>query len=201
MELTDQELLDLAIQGDGDSFAVLVGRYEIPLRGYFRRRDVADSEAGDLLQETFLRVYRYAASYDPAKRLGSWIFTIASNLFKDSLKARGRLRSRETTSDPAAMADWAVAGRAGPEATALQRERAGEIMGALRELSDQHRAVFMLKHYYGLRYEEIGKILGCSVGTVKSRMHYACRRLQGTLREAGTTPTVRVASADGAGAS
>lgn len=184
MELTDQELLDLAVAGDGSAFAVLVGRYEIPLRGYFRRRRVEDEDAGDLLQETFTRVFRYAASYDPAKRLGTWIFSIASNLFKDRISALHRRAAHETVVDPVAF-DAAEARTAAPEAEALRAEARREILQALSGLSDNHRAVFMLKHYYGLRYEEIGQILGCSVGTVKSRMHYACQRLQANLKEAG----------------
>jgi RNA polymerase sigma-70 factor (ECF subfamily) len=196
LELTDQELLDLALEGDGGAFATLVGRYEIPLRGYFRRRRVEDADAGDLLQETFTRVYRYAASYDPAKRLGSWIFTIASNLFKDRFSKLARRSEFEATVDPASLEGEQAGSLGAPEATALQREAQGEIVDSLRELSDQHRAVFMLKHYYGLKYEEIGKILGCSVGTVKSRMHYACQKLQGSLSSKGLRPSV---AGDGAG--
>ena len=196
MELTDQELLDLALEGDGGAFATLVGRYEIPLRGYFRRRRVEDSDAGDLMQETFTRVYRYAASYDPAKRLGSWIFAIASNLFKDRFAKLSRRSEFEATVDPASLEGQRAGALGAPEATALQREARGEIVESLRELSDQHRAVFMLKHYYGLKYEEIGKILGCSVGTVKSRMHYACQKLQGSLTGKGLRPSV---AGDGSG--
>ncbi len=188
MEVSDQELLDLALQGDGSAFAVLVGRYEIPLRGYFRRRRVEDEDAGDLLQEVFLRVFRYAASYDPAKRLGSWIFSIASNLFKDRVASERRRNEHEAASDPGDLAVALRCERPGPEAMALRSEVRGDILVALSRLSDQHRAVFMLKHYYGLRYEEIARILGCSVGTVKSRMHYACLKLQERLSREGHGP-------------
>jgi len=174
------------MEGDGSAFAVLVGRYEIPLRGYFRRRRVQEDEAGDLSQETFLRVFRYAASYDPAKRLGTWIFSIASNLFKNRLAARSRRAEVEAVVDPVSLEDSpSVARAAAPEAEALRTEARREILQALSGLSEQHRAVFMLKHYYGLRYDEIGRILACSVGTVKSRMHYACQKLQAKLRESG----------------
>lgn len=185
MELTDQELLDLAMEGDGGAFAVLVGRYEIPLRTYFRRRRVEDQDSLDLLQETFTRVYRYAATYDPAKRLGTWIFTIASNLFKDRFQRLSRRSAVETAVDPTTLEGVQQQSLLAPEAAALQAEKRDEIMQAVRQLSDEHRAVFMLKHYYGLRYQEIGRLLGCSVGTVKSRMFYACRKLQGSLRSVG----------------
>jgi RNA polymerase sigma-70 factor (ECF subfamily) len=185
VELTDQELLNLAMDGDGGAFALLVGRYEIPLRSYFRRRRVADQDSLDLLQETFTRVFRYAASYDPAKRLGSWIFTIASNLFKDRFQRLSRRSALETAVDPSTLEGVCQQRMLAPEAAALQAEMREEIMTAVGELSDEHRAVFMLKHYYGLRYQEIGRLLGCSVGTVKSRMHYACRKLQGSLSGVG----------------
>lgn len=188
MELTDQELLDLALDGDGGAFALLMGRYELPLRGYFRKRHLDPEDTGDLLQETFMRVYRYAASYDPAKRLGAWVFTIASNLFKDRTQDSFRRARVESSVDPVTLEGQACSRVAAPEAEALRAESGREIMAALRTLGDEHRAVFMLKHYYGLKYEEIGRILGCSVGTVKSRMHYACLKLQGRLREAGYAP-------------
>lgn len=185
MELTDQELLDLALDGDGGAFAVLVGRYEIPLRGYFRRRRLDQEDAGDLVQETFTRVYRYASSFDPAKKLGTWIFTIASNLFKDRMAALHRRSQVETSATPEVLDAVGVSAAPCPEAEALRTEAREEILHALRDLSDQHRAVFMLKHYYGLRYEDIARLLGCSVGTVKSRMFYACRNLQGRLQSDG----------------
>ncbi len=185
MELTDQELLDLATDGDGTAFATLVGRYEIPLRGYFRRKRVDEVDAGDLLQETFSRVYRYAASYDPAKRLGSWIFTIASNLFKDRVSKNHRMAAHERSVDPSTLTGSATGVYGAPEASAIQNEAQREIVEALRGLSSPHRAVFMLKHYYGLRYQDIAKIMGCSVGTVKSRMHHACLKMQAPLRSQG----------------
>lgn len=186
MELTDQQLLDLALTGDEDAFSVLVGRYEIPLKGFFRRRNVEEEDAGDLLQETFLRVFRYAASYDPAKRLGTWIFSIASNLFKDRFAALRRRGEVEASVDPGQLAERveSAAGEA-PEAVAIRSELRREILEAISGLSDPHRSVFMLKHYYGLRYEEIARILGCSVGTVKSRMHYACLKLKDRLGAQG----------------
>lgn len=188
MELTDQELLDLAIEGDGSAFEVLFRRYEPPLRGFFRTRRVRDEDAGDLLQETFARVYRYAASYDPAKRLGSWIFTIASNLFKDARRKGNRRDSLVSVLEPEVLAET-QAGEVSPETEVLRRETEGEFADALGQLSESHRAVFMLKHYYGLRYHEIGRLLGISVGTVKSRMHYSVKALRHGMQKQQAGPT------------
>ncbi len=178
-QMREEELIALAAEGDEEAFEEVVNAYYAPLFAFFYRTVMEREQAENLVQETFLRIHRYSGSYDPSRRARSWIFGIASNLLKDwKVRRPGRLES------PTAVLENPQ-GNAGPspEDEALRMDTRRSVARALMGLSEKHRMVFVLKHFHGLRYDEIAAAMDTTVGTVKSRMHYACRELRSKLQE------------------
>ena len=168
---------------DLTSFDEVVSHYAAPLTRFFRRRMSDVQSVENLIQETFLRVFRYARSYRAGGRLSSWIFAIAANLHRDFV--RGESRGVVTVAaDPEA---GALGSRTvgDPESTVLDREFDRTLLGVLESMPSHHRDVFILKHHYALSYAEVGTVLGISEGTVKSRMHKATRVVAEKLARRG----------------
>jgi RNA polymerase sigma-70 factor (ECF subfamily) len=170
----DDVTLVRAVRGDEPARRLLVERYERPVfallgRMLSRRRDVVE----DLAQETFLRVFRALPSFDRAgpARLGTWILTIATRVAFDELK-RKRLE-RVPLDDEISTKDDPIERRA--IGRAIER--------AVAALSPDHRAVFLLREYHGLGYEELARALEIDIGTVKSRLARARAALQAALDE------------------
>jgi RNA polymerase sigma-70 factor (ECF subfamily) len=144
-------------------------------------------EAEDLFQETWLRVAQYFPKVLDMKKIKSWLFTITSNLHKDALR-RKRTR-RRFMFQKKWIADHDVTGcEAIPEHANLDEavgsdslEMAHAISQAVSRLPDQHRLVFMLKEVAGFKQSEISEILGMPVGTVKSVMFRAVKKLRRDL--------------------
>ena len=156
--------------------------------GFFRRLGAAPEEAEDLVQEVFLRLYHRASSYQPQERFGAYAFRTARNAWID-LQRRRASRPGHLSLD-AASPDPGPAGRNGafherlatddptPAEGAARREDAGRLRAALACLPEHHRLVFELGVLQELSYAEIGAILDIPVGTVKSRMFHAVRKLR-----------------------
>lgn len=174
----DLELVAAVQRGDEAALEQLVRRYHAPLC-QFAERLLGDREAaGDVVQETFIRMIRALPRYRPQARFSTWLYTIATNLARDSARSRTvraeRLRpiedvdhDAEVAEPPAAVADLA-----------LQRVQLSDIKRALGNLSSEHREVIVMHYYQGLSYKEIATATGCTVGTVGSRLHYAIRHLR-----------------------
>lgn len=179
MELRDEEALAGFVHGDLSQFEGLVRRYERPLLGFIYRYLGDRARSEELAQEAFLRVFRHAARFDPSLSFRAWLYTIALNLCRHEAKRRGsetEWRRRQAVGEPAATDDSPVA--------LAQREEAMEaVRGAVAVLPDEQRAVLVMRVYQGLSYEEIASVIGCPVGTAKSRMFYALERVRVQLGE------------------
>ena len=186
----DEELMVRVAAGDRGAFAELFARHKpqvVDLAHYFvRSREAAE----DIAQETFLRLLRAADTYRPAARFTTWLYTIARNLCYDELRQHRRQVSIEsllgrppTAEDEIPGSDGSVRARTspGPDAMAQQRELTRLANDAILDLSTEHRQIIGLRLDEGLAYAEIAERLGCSVGTVKSRLHYALQRLREEL--------------------
>jgi len=133
-------------------------------------------EAEDLFQETWLRVARYLPKVLDMKKAKAWLFTITANLHKDALrKKRTRRRflfQKKWTADQ---------DMTGCEGLPEHAEIGHAISQAVSHLPDQHRLVFMLKEVAGFKQSEISEILGIPIGTVKSVMYRAVKKLRHDL--------------------
>ncbi|MGV0642595.1 sigma-70 family RNA polymerase sigma factor [Mycolicibacterium sp. XJ879] len=157
-----------------DEHAAAIWRYALRLTG-----DTARAE--DVVQETLLRAWRHPeVAADRERSPRGWLFTVARNLVIDERRS-ARFRSETGTPDMEKTAD-----RAGPDEveTALDRMLLGE---AIRELSEEHRAVIRRAYYQGWTTAQIAADLQIAEGTVKSRLHYGVRALRLKLQEMGVT--------------
>ncbi len=190
-ETSDLELFRRIPDGDEEAFAQIVDRYKDHLYS-FLRRIVSDSvEAEDLLQQTFLRVYKKSLDHCRIQSFSSWIFTVAANLARDELRRRARV-DRKTYHLDEWEVDTTPDRRGTPVDTTAQSELRERIDGAIASLDEIYRMVFVLRDIEGLSYEEIAKILRIRVGTVKSRLNRARLKLQEIL-----APYVKEASGYG----
>jgi RNA polymerase sigma-70 factor (ECF subfamily) len=171
MEQTDAELIQATIDGDAGAFSVLVGRYSRDVYGFvfFMAKNVSDAE--DITQETFVKVWKNLKKFKPEQRFKSWLMTIARNTTIDYIRKRrhavfsdfddeeGSNAIVETLADDERLADE----------IASIAESAEQTTEAVSKLSDIYRSVLALRYESGLSFEEISKILKKPVNTVKSQ--------------------------------
>jgi len=173
---TDQELLQGTVRRDEGDFAALYDRYNAPLYNYLlrlvRQREVAE----ELLQEAFLAIWQGAGGFDGRASVKTWLYRIAHHKAVDWLRRRQPQSLDEMEHMPGE-------GSAGEDA--LDGWAAGRMAAALAQLSPDQRAVLELAFVQGFSYREVACIVGCPVGTVKSRVSHARRILKGTLERMG----------------
>lgn len=176
-------LMEAVARGDGDAFRALVDRYQRRVYklalSYLRRHE----DALDVVQETFVRVYRARTHLRPNVDPAGWVMRIAANLCIDQHRRRRRL-AEEPLPEPESAREPAAAG-SDPLGLAMEAERERALTRALDALAPRQRMVFVLRHYQQLSLEDIAGALGCSVGTVKSSLHRAVTKLRERLSEAG----------------
>lgn len=168
--------------GDARAFEDFVRCWTPDLRSFFRRLGALPAEADDLVQETFLKLYRHAATYEAQGRFVPFAFRVARNAWIDRQRRRAvRPVAVETElADEDRLASLASPDH-GPLREASGREELDRLRLALLELSESHRLVFELGVLQERPYSEIAGILDIPVGTVKSRMFHAVRRLRAVL--------------------
>jgi RNA polymerase sigma-70 factor (ECF subfamily) len=177
-ELTDSALAQRFLDGEQRAFGELVSRYDQRLLN-FVYRTVGDRErAQDLVQETFVRVYRHLHRFDQSRKFSTWIYTIAGNLAKNELRNRSRnplvlfqtiRKNWEADHRPLEWEDE----RSMPDDLFRKRHLREKVEEAVQELPEHHRIVFVLREIEGRSYEEIAEITGTNLGTVKSRLNRA----------------------------
>ena len=169
MDPTDEELARKVAAGDEPSLAVLVRRWEAPLRRYVLRRCWScRDDVDDLLQEVFLQVYRHIHAFDPNLKFSSWIWRIAHN----AMVSRVRVHAR---TDPHVPLDEALLIPNGmrTDAPCEAADLAREIASILERMSPALRDVFVLRFHEEKSYEEIGDILHLNANTVATRVRRA----------------------------
>ena len=171
---TDHDLVYAARDGEVTAFDALFYRYR---DGIFRlglaiTRD--PSAAEEIVVDTFARAHRSLARLEPDSSLRPWLYRVAVNLSYNRRPRKGVVLS---SLDEAA--DEALANEDGsPSHVAEQAELRKFVLGAVEELGPKHRLVVVLHYLNGLNLTEIAEVMDCPVGTVKSRLHYALRRLR-----------------------
>lgn len=173
-DLTDVELMELAAQGREDAFACLVEKYKDVLLNFFLRRGVSYQDGQDLAQRTFLRLWKYRAKYEPQAKFTTFLFLLAGQESVDFFRAESRRSglTEELTREAEVRAN---------ERTSAAPAEGEDVRRAVSQLSPALRDVVELGVFQGLPYDEVGGILGIPVGTVKSRMFNALRKLKEIL--------------------
>ncbi len=170
--------------GDPSLFEAFVLKETSTFLGFYRRLGVEPSEAEDLVQEVFMKLFRYADSYQPSGRFEAYAFRIARNAWIDrSRRAALRpRRSQEVMQDGELVPSLQVAAPAeSPSVLVERKEEATRVEAALQHLSEAQRSVFELGVIQELPYQDISAVLMIPEGTVKSRMFHAVRKLRQLL--------------------
>lgn len=175
----ERVLVQQALAGDQGAFRSLVEGYQGPVYNLAYRMLGTPMEAEEAAQETFLRVYRHLHTYDPQRKLSSWILAIASHYCVDRLRRR-RITWLPLEDEPAPRTETR---EESPEQRCLQREREREIQGLLQALPEGYRLVLVLRYWHDLSYEEMARMLGTTESAVKSRLHRARAMLAARITE------------------
>jgi RNA polymerase sigma-70 factor, ECF subfamily len=183
--VSDEELLARSLDGDLSSFEAIVNRYKDRLYNFVLRFVKDQLTAEDIVQDTFLRAYRKRESFQAVAKFSTWIYTIAGNLAKSELRRRKRWRflsvgvQNEETGATFELPDLGATPDRNTE-TSLAEE---QIHNAIGRLPERYREAVILRDVEGLDYDEISQIIGCPLGTVKSRINRGRLRLQEDLAE------------------
>ena len=151
-------------------------KFEKNLLNFFWRQGVSYSEGEDLVQETYLRLWKYRREYKPTAKLSTFLFLMARQVRIDALRRQTRRENREES--------WGreQAASEGPKAFGVRED----VRWALAKRSEPLRAGIELGVFQDLPYAEVAETLGIPVGTVKSRMHNALKELKGIFDEQGS---------------
>jgi len=181
---TDEELVALTIENQ-DFFSCLVNRYTEKLTRYIMRISASTSEdAEDLLQEIFVKAYRYLNDFDQSLKFSSWIYSIAHNQVISQWR---KTKSRPQVIKFEADEDF-LKFIANDEDLALDTERkfeGEEVRELINALDEKYREVLVLKFIEGKDYKEISDILQKPLGTVATLINRAKKQLKKTIQEEG----------------
>lgn len=170
--MNDTDLIRKAQQGDQDAMAILLQQHYDFLLKYLYKITLHPSLSEDLAQETMIRCMENLHRYNGTSKFSSWMITIASRIYVDTLRRKKRERSfRE--------AELRELGIRKLKWYSLQAgEEWHDVLDVLSELSDELRLPVIMKYYYGYKQEEIAEMLEIKVGTVKSRIHQGLKKIR-----------------------
>jgi len=173
----DIETIDRILNGDTESFRLLVDRYERTVVRMISRITGDNHGCEDLAQDVFLTAFAKLKTFDPARsQFSTWLLTIARNRSINALKKK----RPETIGRPTDRIDPAT-----PLEAATQREAFASLDRALLSLPGKQQRAFVLVEFEGLSYEQAAQVEGTRTGTIKSRVNRAKNRLIETLRHYG----------------
>lgn len=183
----DLQLVQKAQRGDLRAYDELVRRYQERIYGTIYHMTANHEDANDLTQETFIKAYQALKSFKGDSGFYTWIYRIAVNKTINFLKQR-RARTQLSLNDLDLNAEHdpdlvALISDKTPRRNVGLVELQEKLNAAMQKLSETHRLVVTLHDVQGLSHEEIGEIMDCNVGTVRSRLFYARQQLQALLSD------------------
>ena len=188
----EQDAQDMARLAGGHDAALndLMDRHAERLFHFLVRSLQNETDAADLAQETFVKIFQNRAKFDPQQKFSTWLFTIASNLVRDRYRWRSRHQQvsldAENDQTESALKDTLTAVEPHPDQSLQTEERAGEVRKAVAALPDELKQPLILAVYQDLSQAEIATILNCSVKAVETRICRARQQLRTAL--AGLAP-------------
>jgi len=183
----DRDLVEAARRGDSNAFRTLFERYHRRAYalafGVLRHQD----DALDVVQDAFIKAHKYLDKFEGNSSFYTWLYRIVMNLAIDHLRKHRRARPVELDDQvlDAATDDSLLPRLLGghPGRALLDKEIRGRIDAALSELSDNHRAVLIMRELEGMSYEEMAREMGCSKGTIMSLLFHARKYMQRRLAD------------------
>jgi RNA polymerase sigma factor (sigma-70 family) len=170
----DAQLLQLfSVQGKQEqAFNAIVGKYKERLYWHIRRMVVVHDDADDILQECFIKVWKYLPQFRQDSALYTWMYRIATNCALTFLEQKDKRKSKEFAIDNEVVLDK-LQTQMGFDANKVE----WKLQMALAELPAKQKAVFNLRYYDEMPYEEMSEVLGTSVGALKASYHHAVTKI------------------------
>lgn len=182
----DKRLMAALASGDDLALNRIMQRWQRPVRAFVLRSFANESDADDLVQETFVRVFKHRARYEPRSRFSTWLFTIAVNLCRNHAEKMGRRMAESldapasaTSGDTSPLPREHASAAPGPAEAALTQERAAAVREAIQDLPEDLRTAVILSEYQDLSHAEIAEIAGTTAKAIETRLY----RARATLRE------------------
>jgi len=188
VELDPDAALMLRVkQGDWTAFTELVDKYKQPVLNLAFRMLRDATEAEDLAQVVFIQVYKSAHRYEVASKFSTWMFTIARNLCLNEIRRRTRhptdsLEGQQAEEEGQPGRQFEDVRTCSPPENVLHGELEQKVEQALAELPENQRTAVVLCRGEELSYEDIAKVLGCSVSATKSLIHRGRETLKRKLK-------------------
>jgi len=175
----DQDLVTRCRDGDREAFAELVQKYQNRVLTLATRMLDSRSEAEDIAQDIFIKVFQSLQDFRGASRFSTWLYRITVNHCLNYIRRRTRQQQRLVGAEPGEWMQEAPASN--PHKRLEEKERWVLVQAKLQGLSPEHRTIILLRDFEGLSYEEIADVLQLETGTVKSRLHRARMELKALL--------------------
>ena len=191
-DVDDRELVEHARAGDAQAFRMLFERYR--RRAYSLAYGMLHNadDALDVVQEAFIKAHRYLDKFEGNSSFYTWLYRIVMNLAIDHIRKAKRARHVDFNDalahheDDAPVGEEALLPRilgANPHKSLARSEIRDQISSALETLSENHRAVLVMRELEGLSYEQMAEVMECSKGTIMSRLFHARKNMQKLLLE------------------
>jgi len=184
----DRTLVRASQEGDLRAFDELIRRYQERIYATIYHMTSNHEDANDLTQETFVKAYKAISSFKGDSGFFTWVYRIAVNKTINFLKQRKNRHNNMSLNDLDFNAEHdpdlvSLISDKNPRRDMSLTELQEKLNEAMQKLSEVHRLVVTLHDVQGLSHEEIGKIMDCNPGTVRSRLFYARQQLQGSLAD------------------
>lgn len=183
----ENKLVNKAVKGDNSAFEALMEKHMGIIYNIALRMTANQDDAEDMTQEIMIKIFRSLGSFKGNSKFSTWIYRVAVNTCLDELKKKKNRKhlslDAEISGDDGENQIEIKDDSPSPEKLAEQNELRDMVAAAVKLLSDEHRAVIVLRDIRGMSYSEIAGILGCSDGTVKSRISRARAQLKMILEK------------------
>jgi len=185
---SDGVLIARVLDGERESFAALVMRYEGALLKLAKSRLGRRDWAEDAVQETFLCAYRWLGTYDSRYSFRTWLWTILLNQCNRHYHRRSRQLAAGVRGELASAPEALLSQEASPPDSLLAKERAEQLGEQLATLPDEQADALRLRFFGGLKFAEIAEVQGCSLTSAKNRVRWGLTKLAARLGSESLVP-------------
>jgi len=193
MAENEQILIDRFCKGDHAAFHELVGRHKKKI--YYLAYDITGDhhEAEDISQEVFIKMYRSLKTFRRDAKISSWLYQVTVNASIDSLRKKSSRQAKPIGEFDRLSIQESLAASGAHVFDPLRSTESSQIQNhisqALKKISPKERTIFVMRHYNDLKLNEIAEVLGITIGTVKSLLFRAIRKLRKELSSYSTDPS------------
>jgi RNA polymerase sigma-70 factor, ECF subfamily len=189
VDVSELDLVKQCQAGNTEAFDQLVTRYRTRVFAMIYNMVHNEQDAWDLTQDSFVKAWKSIGRFRGRSSFYTWIYRIVMNVTIDWLRKKQAKGAGTEFNDAIQLKEIEPASRTSPKADPLPHERMerseirARIDNAIAQISPEHRAVIVMKEIEEMQYHEIAEALGCSIGTVMSRLFYARKKLQNLLKD------------------